>query len=102
MRSKIYQDLFPDDLMLKTFGTLTPSNEQKSEHYHGSWLDWRAHSFFYDNSEFSAHDVKRMLKSMGFRDFFDYQIRPPQIRFRLASDLAVARLSGLDRKYSKS
>lgn len=101
MRSSIYQELYPDDLMLETFGTLTPSSQAKSEFYHNSWLDWRVNSFIYDNSEFNVHEVKRILKGMGFKDFFDFQIRPPQIRFRLASDLAVARLSGLERKCSK-
>lgn len=101
VRSSIYQDLYPDDLMMATFGTLTPSNQVKSEFYHSSWLNWRAHSFNYDNREFNVHEVKKILKNLGFKDFFDFQIRPPQIRFRLASDLAVARLAGLDRKCSK-
>lgn len=102
MRSQIYQDLYPDDLMLQTFGTLTPSNEQKSEFFHDSWLNWREHLFYYDNAEYNVHEVKKILKSLGFKDFFDFQVRPPQIRFRLASDLAVARLAGLDRQCSKA
>lgn len=87
--------------MLETFGTLTPSNDAKSEFYHNSWLDWRENAFIYDNREYSAIEVKKALKSLGFKDLFDFQVRPPQIRFRLASDLAVARLAGLDRNFSK-
>ena len=100
MRSSVYQELYPDDLMWQIFGTLTPSAEAKSEFYHSSWLDWRDNSFIYDNKQFNLHEIRNILKGLGFKDVFDFQIRQNQVRFRLASDLAVARLAGLDRKCS--
>lgn len=101
MRSQFYQNLYPDDLMIKTFGTLTPTTSQKSEYYHTSWRDWSEHAFNYDYKEYSANEVKRILKDLGLRDIFDFLVRPNQVRFRLASDLAVAKLAVLERKVSK-
>ena len=100
MRSKIHQELYPDELMLETFGTLNPSSSMKSEFYHGAWQNWQENSFYYDHVEFNTYEIKNVLKALGFKDLFDFQVRQNQIRFKQASDLAVARLAGLDRKYS--
>ena len=97
MRSKIYQELYPDELMLQYFGTLSPSVSEKSEFYHTNWQNWEANAMYYDNELYNEHEIKYRLKSLGLRDIFDFQVRRIQVRFRSASDLAMAKLSDLEK-----
>jgi hypothetical protein len=97
MRSEVYQSLYPDDLMLETFGKLNPSTTEKSRFYHDSWRDWESHAMYYDHGAYNIPEFKNILKSLGLRDVFDFQVRRGQVRFKTDLHLALVKLSGLER-----
>ena len=87
--SKLYSELFPEELMMQTFGTTTPSQSKKNEHFFNWWVEWKNNEIktaalfspATTPTQFKAL-VKASCKQMGLREFWDYQIRGFSVRFR--------------------
>jgi len=93
-RSKIYQNIFDDEFMMETFGTLRPDISTRTAHFFQLWMDWRPRRLVL--SKTTRHtDVKRFLTNMGLRDLREFQLRNNEIRFCSAEDMAMATLNGL-------
>lgn len=98
MRSEIYQNLYPDELMLETFGKLNPSSEEKAQYFFTCWRAWHSRRLILTGTKISdrvrtEHEVRSRLQSLGFKNLFDFQVRGSQVRFRADSDLALAKLT---------
>lgn len=87
--SKIYSDLFPEELMMQTFGTTSPSQSVKNEHFFNCWMKWKINEFktsalispTTSPTQFKTL-VRHSCKQMGLREFWDYQVRGFSVRFR--------------------
>lgn len=85
-RSEVYQNIFPDELMLSAFKTTTPSQQQKNEYFFNCWMDWKNNECkgslaVISNASFKSI-TKRFCESMGLKEFWDYQIKGLQVRFK--------------------
>lgn len=87
--SALYTELFPEDLMMQTFGTTMPAQSKKNEHFFNCWMEWRNNeiktsALFSESTSPSQFRflVKTNCKQMGLREFWDYQIRGFSVRFR--------------------
>lgn len=98
-RSKIYSEIFPDELMLNAFGTTMPSQAVKNEYFFSCWMDWKNNELrtfrTIPPSTFKVQ-IKQICNSLGLKEFWDYQIRGFAIRFKDAELLAFFRISAGD------
>lgn len=85
-RSETYQKLYPDDLMLKAFGTLTPDVSSRLGYFFDLWMERRKHRCIVPDYKIKL--AVTILKQMGIKDPWDYQLKGPEIRFSYAEDLA--------------
>ena len=95
-RSETYQKLFDDDYMLETFGTLTPNISQRTTYYFDLWMQWRTNRLKF-NRDSSNSDARDNLKSLGLKEWRDFQMRNGEIRFSSAETLAMAKLGGIEK-----
>ena len=93
-RSKTYQSIFGDEDMLEAFGTLRPSVSQRTAYFFESWMDWRP-SRVKLKPHFD-HITRNMCKELGLKEFWDFQVRENEIRFRDKETKAWALMSGID------
>lgn len=98
-RSKIYRELYPDELMMSAFGTLTPSLTERNEYFFKNWMNWADHSLRLPRN-ISKQYVNKICKNLGYRDQWDYQARGATVRFSSAEQLAFFKLSASDVKWS--
>jgi hypothetical protein len=98
-RSKIYCDIYPDDLMLAAFGTISPSITERNEYFFNKWMSWRDQRLLLPPGMSKQH-VNTVCKNLGYRDFWDYQIRGRTVRFSDPDMLAFFRLSASEFKWS--
>lgn len=85
-RSETYQKIYPDELMLKAFGTLTPDVSRRLTYFFDMWMERRKYRCFVDNTKIKL--AINVLKQIGLKDPWDYQFKGPEIRFSYAEDLA--------------
>ena len=93
-RSKTYQSIFSDKKMLEAFGTLRPSVSERTAYFFESWMDWR-----HNRVKLKARvdqPCKNMLKELGLKEFWEYQVREGEVRFNRDEIKAWALMSGLD------
>ena len=101
-----FVDRFPDDFMMKAFGTLSPTPSQRLEYFGNNWDKWKDNAFkfppaaprpaFPRNSrnvmseETHSEHINRahILRDLGIYHLWDFQIRGDEIRFREPSFLA--------------
>jgi hypothetical protein len=98
-RSQTYQSIYPDDLMLKAFGTTTPSNTQKNAYFFQQWSSWKYHSVTLPILVNRAY-VTAVCRKIGLKEFWDYQLRGPTLRFADADMLAFFKMAAADVKWS--
>jgi hypothetical protein len=95
-RSKIYSDLFPDELMLETFGTTMPSQSAMNEYFFNRWMDWNVNEVRITSTT-SLSTVKTIVKNkcrgLGLREFWDFQSRGYAVRFKDSEMLAFFKIS---------
>tara|TARA_B100000900_G_C20588850_1_gene720792 strand:+ start:1918 stop:2247 length:330 start_codon:yes stop_codon:yes gene_type:complete len=93
-RSKTYQSIFSDDDMLEAFGTLRPSVSERTAYFFESWMDWRSTRVKIKN----RHDIicRNLCKELGLKEFWEFQVRENEVRFRDNETKAWALMSGLD------
>jgi hypothetical protein len=95
-RSKIYLEIFPDELMLKAFGTTMPSQAAKNEYFFNCWMSWKENelrTFTTIPPSMFKTSIKEKCNQLGLREFWDYQTRGFAIRFKDAELLAFFRIS---------
>jgi len=93
-RSKTYQEIFGDDEMLEAFGTLTPSVSERTAYFFESWMDWRP-----TRVKLKAHFdhvTRSMCKELGLKEFWDFQVRENEVRFKDEETKAWALMSGIE------
>ena len=98
LRSNIHQELFPDELVLEAFGKLNPTSSERTAYFFDCWCDSKNNKFMIKeiiNSQrkIVVADVNLLLKDMGLKQMWDYQIKGGEIRFRRSEDLAMFKLS---------
>lgn len=98
--SKLYSEIFPEDLMLATFGTTTPPQSKKNEYFFNCWMDWRDNEL--KTEILNAHGptpvqfknlVKTVCKKMGLKEFWDFQVRGFTVRFKESEMKAFFKIS---------
>lgn len=94
-RSNVYQDMYPDEKMLEAFGTLTPSAQERNAYFFDLWLMRRNNAVTINMTD--KERAKRILKTMGLKEMWDYQIRDKSIRFEHKQDSAMFKLAWTNR-----
>jgi len=95
-RSKIYSDIFPDELMFEAFGTTMPSQAAKNEYFFNCWMNWKNNELKTTSSVTPSvfkKSVKEKCNQIGLKEFWDYQSRGFSIRFKDTEMLAFFRIS---------
>ena len=90
-RSSVYQEMYPDDKMMEAFGTLTPSAQVRNAFFFGLWMKRRSNSFALEPKD--REKAKCILKSLGLKEMWDYQIRDKGIRFEHKQDSAMFKIA---------
>jgi len=90
-RSNAYQEMYPDDKMLRAFGSLTPSASERNAYFFDLWCARRANRIDFDMKD--KHKAKSILKQMGLKEMWDYQIRENSIRFEETQDVAMFKIA---------
>jgi hypothetical protein len=95
-RSKLYANLFPDELMLEAFGTTMPSQSDKNAYFFNRWMDWKNNEIRFTtitSPSIFKKAAKEACNQIGLKEFWDYQARGFSIRFKDAELLAFFRIS---------
>jgi len=100
-RSDAHRKLFPDDEMVRAFGKLNPTVAERTEYFYDMWLKRRgnqlnmAETAWVDDGFFRSDELQAdiLLKGLGLRDPWDYQIRNNIVRFEHKEDLAVFKIA---------
>jgi hypothetical protein len=91
-RSETMQALYPEDLMMKTFGTLYPTSPQRSTYFFNKWCEWKTHSACIKELQPQLR-LETLCKQMGLKPLWDFQIRGSQIRFCDAESMAFFKIA---------
>lgn len=94
--------IYTQELLLRVFGTLEPTLEQRTSWTFHAWRDRRYWCMNFANSNTTSTQVRSCLLELGLQEFADFLIHGQQVRFHNAELKALATLaaSGLleDRK----
>lgn len=80
--------------MLEAFGTLRPTVSQRTSYFFEMWIDWRPHRVKLKARFDQA--CKNMLRELGLKEFWEYQVREGEVRFSTEEIKAWALVSGLN------
>lgn len=86
---------YTDDFLMETFGTTTPTVEQRTTYFFEKWSEWRPNRIFVMLQKGKRIHIKKILTDLGFLEMRDFQIRSGEIRFADADMKAMALLGGL-------
>ena len=95
LRSNIYMELFPDEEMIDAFGHLTPSVAERNAYFFDKWMDWGTNRLkiqYKDESRGIENRIKNTCKTIGLREFWDFQVRQGEIRFAQPDYMAMFRI----------
>jgi hypothetical protein len=93
-RSKTYQEIFGDEEMLEAFGTLRPSVSERTAYFFERWMDWRP-----TRVKLKAHFdqvTRNMCKELGLKEFWDFQVRENEVRFKDDETKVWALMGGIE------
>lgn len=90
-RSEVYQSMYPDDRMMDAFGTLTPTSTERNSYFFNLWMERRKNRFSLSSRE--TETAKKLLKSIGLSEPWDFQIKGSELRFNNTEDFAMFKLS---------
>lgn len=90
-RSHTYQSLYPDELMLEAFGKLNPSSSEKATYFFEMWVARRSNKIVVH--DIKKYEIKDLLRQLGLRELWDYQLKTNEIRFEHKEDLAMFKLA---------
>lgn len=98
LRSNTYKELFSDEEMLSAFGCLNPTVKQRTAYFFDLWMQWRNNRLRFTTKVFNTEKekLKDRLKQIGLREFWDYQFRNNEIRFRDTELLAFFSIAAGD------
>jgi len=76
-RSKVLDNIYPEEKMTETFGTVTPSVSDRTSHRNKLWEDWADNTVSVPAKALSnlQYNGVRYLQGEGLKDPFDYQCR---------------------------
>jgi hypothetical protein len=99
-RSQAYQQMYDDEFMMQTFGTLTPDIKTRTAHFFDLWMQWRHSRVILiarpGQGRAQAQNRSRaLIRDLGYREFHDFQIRQGEIRFASPDIMAMALMAGL-------
>lgn len=95
-QSQTMANLFPDELLIEVFGTSSPSMKEKHRYFFDQWMQWKNNQCALDtdrNANNHASVIRSQLRDLGLREFWDYQLRPSEIRFASQEYLAMWKLA---------
>jgi hypothetical protein len=93
-RSSTYQKIFVDDYMLEAFGKLNPSRSERTVYFFDKWCEWHTNKIkIFPVTGSKMSEIRKILDSMGLREFWDYQLRNGEIRFCDPESLAFFKIS---------
>lgn len=95
-RSKTYLDMFPDDEMVENFGHLTPSPSERNAFFFDCWMDWRINRLKLPkkHSSFNPETIALAIgKDIGLRQFWDFQVKPGEVRFKDEGEMALFKIN---------
>lgn len=98
LRSKTYMDLFPDEEMIDAFGHLQPSITERNAFFFDQWMDWRVNRIKIKGASSKAqsskteNEIKSICKLIGLREFWDFQVKPGEVRFAAKDYMAMFRI----------
>ena len=98
LRSKTYMDVFPDDEMLEAFGHLHPNVTERNAYFFDKWMEWRVNRIKIKGvtnkaqSSRTENEIKNICKTIGLREFWDFQVKPGEVRFAQADYMAMFRI----------
>jgi len=95
MHSKTYSEIFDKDLMREYFNNEYELADvrKRTAVFFELWMDWRQSRVKLKKNKMLP--VQRMLKQLGYKEFFHFQVRSGEVRFRDTETKALALLSGL-------
>lgn len=88
-RSKVYQEMYPDALMMEAFGKLNPTVTEKSNYFFKLWRERRPNRVIINGNT----GVKETLKALQLKEPWDYQYKTTEVRFESAEDMAMFKLA---------
>jgi len=91
-RSNTYANMFSDEKMLEAFGKLNPTLTERTAYFAECWLEWRANRYMLIRGK-SDRELRKVLIDYGLQDFWDFQLKSGQIRFRTPDLAAISKLS---------
>jgi hypothetical protein len=83
-RSETMKSLYPDDLMVSAFGTVTPTIEEKTTYFFKKWCDWRENAILLSELGVHTYDSNHIIAlcdTIGLKYLWHYQLRDRQLRF---------------------
>lgn len=104
-RSKTYLEMFPDDEMVENFGHLTPSPSERNAFFFDCWMDWRINRLKLPirrteaghpviQSRFNPETIALAIgKDIGLRQFWDFQVKPGEVRFKDEGEMALFKIN---------
>ena len=78
--------------MLDAFGKLDPTLTERTAYFAECWIQWRPHKYMLIRGK-SERDLRKHLIEYGLQDFWDFQLKSGQIRFRTPDLAAISKLS---------
>lgn len=80
-QSKIIPDLYSEEYLQESFGSLTPSIEERTLRTFNSWVAWR-NTELVISPNVPPWKIRKVVNQRGLRYFEDYIISNNRIRFR--------------------
>jgi hypothetical protein len=87
-RSRIHQEMYPDEFMLEAFGKLNPSTQERSAYFFELWIERKPFEIKNQHGDFAT-----VCKELGLKQPWDYQVRGNTIRFGNAEHVAYYKLA---------
>ena len=91
LRSSAWDDLYPKDRLIESFGTVTPTLSQRTEFFNALWDEWARNSIqlpsdlWYINRKI----LSKIGTSLGFDYGWDFNIRYRELRTRSPEIMAL-------------
>lgn len=93
MQSKTHASIFEPALMQEYFGEDIANVTKRTAVFFELWIDWRPNRIKLKRDKMRL--VRKMLKDLGYKEFFHFQVRSNEARFCDNQIGAFALLSGL-------
>lgn len=96
-RSKTLQELYPIDLMMEAFGTVSPSNLDRATYFFDKWCEWKNHTLKITDFVRTTMDAEAVCRQLGLKNLWHFQIRGFYIRFCDVESMAFFKMAAAQR-----